>query len=460
MIERVRLNDCRERLARVRLDEPKAKVVRERLHDDAPKAKAKRGIYAKRRTMQLTEARIAGLRINKAGPYWVWDHGNDAQRGLAVMVLPSGRKTYTAHFNYPNQKTRSMAIGTVGEVSLEAARKRTAEIRVKAKLGLDPRADDPTRSLTFGELVKVWHEREQTGRKANVSADATRKLVEFHTKAKFWNRPTGTIRYQELDDLLTVLRDDKKQGATAARLFSHLASIFKWAVTTRRLAANPMQGMPPPCKVQRREFDWFKAPRSDEVLRDLWQLAGELGGDAEKFIKLLVLTGKRRGAVQAMRWEHIVQDDDGWYWNPPQHLFSKQKRFSPIPLPKLAQRILGKRPEDSGRVMNMPESRVQPLLNQVRKKLEADPDPQKRFEAFLWHGIRHVFETRTGELGVLPHVRDLLLDHAIARSATGRGYDHSTYRAALLEALEKWADHVENLVRPGKGNAANVAVLR
>ena len=99
----------------------------------------------KRRVMQLTEARVAGLRVNKAGPYSVWDHGNDAQKGLTVMVQPSGVKTFTAFYNFPKQPSKSMALGHAGETTLEAARKRTGEIRAKAKQGIDPRAEDPTR---------------------------------------------------------------------------------------------------------------------------------------------------------------------------------------------------------------------------------------------------------------------------------------------------------------------------
>jgi hypothetical protein len=144
-----------------------------------------------------------------------------------------------------------------------------------------------------------------------------------------------------------------------------------------------------------------------------------------------------------MRWEHIGQD---WYWQPPST--SDNKRTTPIPLPGLAQRVLGKRPSGGGPVMYMTEAMAQELNRTVRTRL-ALPD-------YLHHGLRHVFETRTGELGVLPHVRDLLPDHAIARSASGRGYDHGAYKAQPLEALELWASHVSKLVAPGEG----VAVLR
>jgi hypothetical protein len=151
-----------------------------------------------------------------------------------------------------------------------------------------------------------------------------------------------------------------------------------------------------------------------------------------------------------LQWEHISED---WFWSPPQRFFSKQKRFSPIVLPKLLQRVLGKRPSDNkGPVIDITEGRVRArLLDTAKARLAAEG-----FEDFFWHGCRHVLETRLGELGVWPHVRDVLLDHKIERSATASSYDHSTYRDAVGEALEKWANHIEKLVAP----AENVRVMR
>jgi integrase len=412
-----------------------AKTQREPLHD-TPKAKPKRRT---RRTMTLTEARVAGLRIGKA-PYLVWDHGNDSQRGLAVNVHPSGVKTYTAFFNYAKQPSKSMALGRVGEMSLEQARKRTAAIRAKAREGLDPRQEDPTRSLTFGELTTVWHERELTGRKGNVSADETKSLVEYHTKP--WiNRPAGTIRYNEVDDLLCKLRDKLGKGPTAVRMHAHLSSIFKWAVATRRLAANPMSGMPSPAKLQGRALDWFKAPASDTVLRALWLLANELGGDDEKFIKLLILTGKRRNAVQGMRWEAI--DAGSWLWTPPPG--SPTKRNAPVTLPSLARRVLGPHQKE-GAAIRMSEAEAQTLQAVVRKRLGLDD--------FIWHGIRHVVASGLARLKTPPHIARMAMDHATVGDVHS-SYEHVSWDAEIAEAMERWADYVAKLIAP-----AGVAVLR
>ena len=73
---------------------------------------------------------------------------------------------------------------------------------------------------------------------------------------------------------------------------------------------------------------------------------------------------------------------------------------------------------------------------------------------FFFHGVRHLAETKLAELQIAPHIRDLLFDHAPTRGSGAR-YDHHTYRAEMLSALETWSAYVEQLVKP-KG----VALLR
>ena len=238
------------------------------------------------------------------------------------------------------------------------------------------------------------------------------------------------------------LRDEQQRGPTAARLYSHLASIFKWAVSTRRLSANPMQGMLPPYKVQGRALDWFAAPRSDEVLRGLWALAGELGGDSDRFIKLLILTGKRRNAVQGMRWERI--DPETWLWTPPKG--SPTKRNNSVTLPALARRVLGAH-QKQGVVARVSEGECQKLQAVVRKRLG--------IEDFLWHGVRHITASGLARLKVAPHIARLAMDHAPV-SDVHAGYEHVDWSPEVADAMEAWAAYVAKLIAPGKG----VAVLR
>jgi hypothetical protein len=145
-----------------------------------------------------------------------------------------------------------------------------------------------------------------------------------------------------------------------------------------------------------------------------------------------------------MLWQQI---DSAWFWTPPPG--SKTKRCNAIPLPKLAQRVLGQR-RDQGHVFSLTRNDLTRMQASLRKELEGVA------EDFFWHGIRHMVETKLAELRVQPHIRDLLLDHASARSRAAAGYDHHDYEAEMLAALEAWCSHIEKLIRPAEG----VAVLR
>lgn len=76
---------------------------------------------------------------------------------------------------------------------------------------------------------------------------------------------------------------------------------------------------------------------------------------------------------------------------------------------------------------------------------------------FFFHALRHTVETRLPDLGIAPHIRDLVLDHAPARGA-GTGYDHHTYHREMREALEAWARYLTGLIE-NNGNS-NVVELR
>ena len=84
------------------------------------------------------------------------------------------------------------------------------------------------------------------------------------------------------------------------------------------------------------------------MIKKLWAFANQVGGDQGKFLKLLLITGKRRGAILSMRWDDIDAD---WYWTPP--VGSKNKRNTPIPLAKACQRVLGQHRE-TGPVLGRP----------------------------------------------------------------------------------------------------------
>src|SRR4051812_39005388 len=90
-----------------------------------PKAEAFRKHFTETNVLRLP---------TKNKQYLIWDgartdRGDDAARGLAILVSPTGTKSYRAVFYYPGSaKPYWMHLGRVGEMSLARARERTREV--------------------------------------------------------------------------------------------------------------------------------------------------------------------------------------------------------------------------------------------------------------------------------------------------------------------------------------------
>jgi integrase len=312
---------------------------------------------------------------------------------------------------------------------------------------------------TFKDAFADYITHEQKGRKGNATAGEVERAI-LKDCAEWLDWPTSDVTATDIGKLLRQVRDgggkDKSppRPYMANRLYAYLRTFLAWCAKpdVRKIAASPMVGMDRPWEGEEVRDRVF----GDKELKAIWKAADEIGGTPGAFTKVLLLTGKRKSAVAAMRWTEL---DDTGLWTPPadSRRRKRTKRLHGIPLPKLAQRIIAPlRPkegdEDASAYVFPARSKgthLYPgsdLADEIKEKSGIDD--------FFFHALRHTLETRLAELKVPPHIRDLILDHAPARGA-GEGYDHWHYRDEMLDALEKWAAHVEKLVSP-----RGVVVLR
>jgi integrase len=399
----------------------------------------------------FTERNVLQLSPKKGKQYMIWDEGTNAARGLAVLVSPTGTKSYRCVYYFPGSpKPHYKHLGRVGEMTLEQARQLTRKARGDARQGLDPRADDPSKADSFESAVERYIEDRQKARKGNKSADET-KAVMLNNCKDWLPRSVATIRGAEVDHLLLSIRKGSEGSETkkptkprpylANRLYSHLKDFFSWAARPNIgfIKVSPMVGVELPFdKAAPRNLSWFKNDAADAAIKALWQVASEVGGNEGRYIKTMLLLGKRKTALASMKWDEI---DATWFWNAPPS--NSNKKLFAVPLSSLAQRVLHPH-QQSGLVFGHID--LDRLQRTIRDKTN--------LKDFIWHGIRHLCETKTADLGIPPHIRDLLFDH-VSERGSGRGYDHAEYRAAMREATEAWAAYVGRLVGP-----EGVAVLR
>ena len=85
---------------------------------------------------RLDEQNVIDLKTKRSSNYRVWDIGTDAERGLHVLVQPSGTRTYRVTYRAEgSQKEHSMRLGRVGDMTLaeKLATRHTRLARLGAK---------------------------------------------------------------------------------------------------------------------------------------------------------------------------------------------------------------------------------------------------------------------------------------------------------------------------------------
>ncbi|WP_370301565.1 tyrosine-type recombinase/integrase [Pseudooceanicola sp.] len=393
----------------------------------------------------------------------IWYEDRDDARGFGIRVTASGARSFILRYVAEYREYR-YTIGLFGPDGWKTERARREAQRLMAMVRLSNGKEHPMASRrqslsehkaqreaeTYRQAVEEYIKREQIGRKRNATADQVERGL--LAEGKPWlDLPLNEISDEVIFRRLEEIRDGdprsdpalKPRPYLANRFHAYLSTFFKWCASPgiKKLPASPMLGMPKPWDGEEARSRFF----NDDELKVLWQAADTIGGVAGAYVKLAMLTGKRRSALVAMQWADI---DDDWVWAPEtdNRRRKRNKRLHGIPLPRLAQRILtGIRPKefsDNPDVFPGRErgTRLHPgstLQNKVRKASGVDD--------FFMHALRHTVETRLAELGVQPHIRDLVLDHAPARGS-GAGYDHYHYKNEMREALETWAAHIEQVV--------------
>lgn len=133
--------------------------------------------------MALTDRQIQLAKTNDAGLFL-----NDG-KGLYLRVRSTGSKTWLYRYKTTDNKTQWFDLGLYPALSLNDARLKAAELKVKRKNGIDPAEEKQHESkrkaaekatqqarMTVHQLFELWEKRELTGRK-DKGAEARRSFT-------------------------------------------------------------------------------------------------------------------------------------------------------------------------------------------------------------------------------------------------------------------------------------------
>jgi integrase len=350
--------------------------------------------------------------------YEVWE---DNGHGFGVRVAPSGRKTFVYVYRHRN-KPRRLTLGTYLDISLHEAHVRHAKARKDHKQGIDPA------------------EQEQIQKREERDAETISQLAEISLE-------------KHAKPLLDAIVD---RGAPQMANSTHalLSKLFKFAVYRGILDTTPFVEIPKPAK---------RKPRtrvlSEDEIRSLWQQldASPMLRVAKLAIKLLLITGQRRGEVAKARREHV--DLEKRLWTIPSD-DAKNERTHVLPLTDLAVEVVEQLLATSDSPWLVPSPRgglvqggrhLDPAT--IGHELRAHMDVEGK--RYCVHDLRRTAATMMTSLGVDARWVDKVLNHV--EGGVIKHYDIYDYLKEKRLALETWERELRRIVQ-GEQNSCVVAL--
>jgi integrase len=376
-------------------------------------------------------------------------------RGFAVRTKPSGAKSYLVQYQKAG-RTRRFTIGSHGQLTAAQARDQAAIILGRIKTGDDPSEQRKLdrAAITVRELAILYFEAADRGlilgKKGTAKKSSTlavdRGRVDRHIIPLIGSRLVKDLR---LADITRFLRDvsigktatDVRTGprgraivrggkGTASRTVGLLGGMLSFAVSEGIIELNPATGVQRPADGRRRVR--LSAKQYQElggVLRRA-ESAGE-PWQPLAMIKLLALTGCRRGEIENLKWADVDLESAAL------RLSDTKTGASVRPLGTEAIAVLTLLPRTEGFVFpcgRKSDRGVQPYqgLPKVWRKLIQS---NESLEELTPHTLRHGFGSMAHDAGYTELTIGALLGHSVA-TVTGRYVHH------VDEVLIRAADRV------------------
>jgi integrase len=284
--------------------------------------------------------------------------------GFGLLVLPSGVKSYFFRYRTREGRERRMTIGKHGTYTPEEARNKADDLRRDVKDGRDPLAakDALRHAATVGEILDAYLKSAKFKSKAESTQAIDRGRIERHLRPLLGKRHAHAVTAGDVETAMAEIRDGKTAAlvktkarglarvtggeGTARMAIELLRSVFTWAVRERLLAANPCADIRTGSSGTRETILEDEAAYT-RLFKTLEAMERELAirGPVADAIRLIALTGARRGEVAGLRWSH-VDLKRGVITLPPAAHKTGRRTGKPrvIGLPSPAQAIIARQP--------------------------------------------------------------------------------------------------------------------
>jgi integrase len=371
--------------------------------------------------------------------------GIPAPKGFGVRVTAAGARSFVINYQLRGREYRY----TIGQHPTWTALKAVREargLRQRIDKGENPLADRAAPAAV--EAPKTVAEVVEDFIKRHVSTLRTAKKVESALRRQvvpaIGALPLYDLRRRHIAAMLDTI-EERNGPVQASRVVAYITKCFNWWATRDDEFTTPMiRGMARSRAAERARDRVL----TDDEIRLLWAQL-DASGTFGALVKVLLLTGQRRGEVAGMRRSEINPDG---VWTIPAARY-KTKRAHAVPLSATAQTVIEAQPK--GDVV---------FASAIGTAFSGYDKPKKALEkasgtsCWTLHDLRRTAKTLMQRAGVRPDISERVLGHALG--AIEGTYDRHSYLDEKRDALGKLAAMVERILNPARAEVVSLGDRR
>jgi integrase len=386
----------------------------------------------------LNDRYLRSLKPPNAGRIEVSD---TKRKGLRFRLSSKGKAVWMYEKRVKGGPKRKHTLGTWPAVSLADARATALELEAEANKGFD--------------RIEAANLKRLSDVAARAGLSTVQMVIDIYDELHLSNLRTGAERKRQLEQSLSkhlqksvseLTRKDLQEAVDlkakagrkifANRIRAALVAFAKWAWERGYLDENIGSGVAKASKESARE----RVLSLSEV-RQIWTASHDMGDLWGPMLRLLLLTGQRRGEIVKLRWSEIDFEKRQIVKPGSQTKNGKPHatHLSPPALDAIASI------QENGDNLVFSTTGRTPVSGISKMKKRLDEILGEDFEPWRLHDIRTAMATTLAEAGEPENIVDRILNHSAsgsAPSAVARVYNQAEQLPQRAKALDKWAEMV------------------
>lgn len=366
--------------------------------------------------LSLSDVGLRSITPPQSGQCDYWD---TTLPSFGLRVSQGGSKTFVLKVHNTRRTIGRYPIITLSQARTEAK-------RMLAEKTLDR---VQPQSISFETAFDVFIAEKEKSRRARTIKDY-RRLIKLHFPFK---GRLGEVKHADIERRLVRIKSRSEHN----HALQNAKTFFTWAQKRRYITDNPTIG-----------FSKHKLPNRARVLTDqelakIWK-ATEEPTTHNVIVRLLILTGQRKGEIARLRPEYYSHNQQTICL--PSEV-TKNGREHTLPLGSLSERILKAAisTANADGILFASRTASRTAYFSGWSKSKAALDKASGVTKWRLHDIRRTFRTLHGKLKTPPHIAERLVNHISAQTDVEVIYDQYKYLPEMREAMDNYDRYLSAL---------------